>query len=70
MELPIYECYAKNAELTSRLTKPRRSNKSNWDREEIKKRAKKDAEEIITKARVRETFRKHFKSIRLENRSK
>lgn len=58
-----------NAELKSRLAKPRRSSESNWDREEIKKRAKKNAEEIIKKARVRETLREHFKSIRLENRS-
>lgn len=57
------------AKITSRLTKPRRSDKSDWDREEIRKRAKKDAEKIIKKARVRETFREHFKSIRIENRS-
>ena len=40
--------------------------KRDWDTEELRKRAEKDAAEIIRKTGVRETFRECFKSIRPE----
>ena len=39
-----------------------------WDTEELRKRAEKDAAEILRKSGVREAFRESFKSIRLEKK--
>lgn len=42
--------------------------KHDWDTEELRKRAEKDAAEIIRKSGVREAIRETFKSIRLEKK--